>query len=101
MSKKSKRPSFADFKKKSLKDPKLKSEYDALDAEFSLMGQIIAVRKMQNLSQADVAKLLNTKQPAIARLEAGGCFKTSIERLYQYAHALGYNLELKFTRDRH
>ena len=100
MSKKSTRPSFSEYKAESLKDPKLKAEYDALDAEFALMSQLIAARKIRKLSQADVAKLLQTKQPAIARLEAGGCFKTSVEKLYQYAHALGYHLEVKFVRDR-
>lgn len=99
MANRKERPSFTSFKSESLKDPKVKAEYDVLDAEFALMGQIIAARKMRNLTQADVAKLLNTKQPTIARLESGGCFKTSIERLYQYAHALGYNLEVKFVRE--
>lgn len=99
MTKSSKRHSFDDFKAQALKDPKFKAEYDALDAEFALMGQLIAARKIRKLSQADVAKMLHTKQPAIARLEAGGCFKTSVEKLYQYAHALGYNLEVKLVRD--
>ena len=94
MTKNSKRPSFDDFKAQALKDPKFKAEYDALEPEFSLMGQLIAARKIQKL-----AKMLRTKQPAIARLEAGGCFKTSVEKLYQYAHALGYHLELKLVRD--
>ena len=100
MTRKSKRPVFSDFKAESLKDPEVKLEYDSLDAEFSLISQIIAARKIQNLSQADVAKLLHTKQPAIARLEAGGCFKTSVENLHRYAHALGYNLEVKLVRER-
>jgi predicted XRE-type DNA-binding protein len=100
MSKKLNRPSFKDFKAESLRDPKVKIEYDALEAEFELMSQMIAARKLRKLSQADVARLLQTKQPAIARLEAGGCFKTSIEKLYQYANVLGYHLQVRLVRIR-
>lgn len=51
MTKNSKRPSFDDFKAQALKGPKFKAEYDALDAEFALMGQLIAARKIRKLSK--------------------------------------------------
>jgi predicted XRE-type DNA-binding protein len=100
MTKSTKRPSLAQFKAEALEEPTFKVEYDALDAEFALMSQLIAARKIRKLSQEDVAKLLHKKQPAIARLESGGCYKTSIEKLHEYAHALGFNLEVKLVRDR-
>lgn len=99
MTKHAKRPTLTQFKTKAFEDPSLKAEYDALDTEFALMGQLIAARKICKLSQNDVAKLLHKKQPAIARLEAGGCYKTSIENLCAYVQALGFNLQIKLVRD--
>ncbi|MGE4350530.1 MAG: hypothetical protein AB7D28_12315 [Candidatus Berkiella sp.] len=43
--------------------------------------------------------MLHTKQPAIAQLESSGCYKQSIEKLHEYVHTLGFNLEVKLVRD--
>ena len=39
-----KRPTLKNFRKKALKDPKVKAEYDALSAAFETKRQMIALR---------------------------------------------------------
>jgi hypothetical protein len=40
-----KRPTFKEFKKKALTDPEVKSEYDALQAEFEVVDKMLMARK--------------------------------------------------------
>ena len=77
------------------REEKFKAAYEALFPKFDIANQLIAARKAAGLSQTEVAKLLKTKQPAIARLECGGYAKTSIEKLQAYAEVLGYALHLQ------
>ena len=89
-----KRPDFKSFKKKSLKDPEVRKEYEALRPEFELMMEFIQARKSKKLSQADLAKKLKLQQPSIARLESGGYSKTSISKLSEYANVMVYSLKV-------
>ena len=41
------------------------------DLRVALMGEIIAVRKEQGISQRELGKLTGIKQPVIARIESG------------------------------
>lgn len=41
------------------------------DLRVALMGEIIAVRKEQGISQCELGKLTGIKQPVIARIESG------------------------------
>ncbi len=82
-----------------LSDPEVKAEYDALEDEFSLYREILKARKAAGLSQADVAKRMESTQSAVARLEAAGGSKKhspSINTLRRYAEAVGCHLEIKF-----
>lgn len=98
-----KRPSFNDFKKEASKQDKFKKEYDKLKPEFDLADQLILARRRSQISQADLADMLHTKQPAIARFENGGFEKTSFSKLKEYANALGYSLHVKLipNKDQH
>ncbi len=49
---------------KMLANPKVKTEYDALEDEFSLLHQMLAARNAAKLSQDDVARKMGTKQHA-------------------------------------
>ena len=84
-----------------LEHPEFQAEYDALEEEFSVFESLIAARKAAGLSQAEVAKRMGTKPPAIARLEsAGGKHKPSptLNTLRRYATAVGCKLEIKLLR---
>ena len=46
----SKKPSFEEFKKKSLRDKKIKAEYDLLRTKFELLEKFIKARKKARYS---------------------------------------------------
>jgi transcriptional regulator with XRE-family HTH domain len=87
---------WEDFKKKRFEeDFELKKEYDKLELEYKIISQIIDLRKKKKISQKQLAELVNTKQPSIARLESGD-YNPSIDFLKKIAEVLGAELEIKF-----
>lgn len=87
---------FDEFKKKSLKNPKIKAEYDKLQPEFALIDALIKARAKKNLTQKQLAKKIGTKQSVISRLEIGKANPT-FSFLKRLAKALNSNLEIHFT----
>ncbi len=84
--------------KKMLKDPAVKTAYDALADEFGLLDELLRARKRAGLTQADVAARMGTQTPAVARLESGGGRKRhspSLGTLRKYAAAVGCDLEIR------
>lgn len=78
-----------------MRDPIFKAEYDALEPEFALIKEMLQARKRAGLTQADVAKRMGTKAPAIARLESPisrSQHSPGIGTLRKYAHAVGCEL---------
>jgi len=89
-----------ELKEKALKRKKVKEEYDALEPEFSLLGELLQARQKAGLSQAEVADKMGTKAPAVTRLESSlssGKHSPSIATLKKYAQALGCHLEIKIV----
>lgn len=86
--------SFDAFKKRMLKDPKVKAEYDALEEEFALASELIGARARSKLSQEEVAKRMGTSQSAVARMESGRTLP-STSSLVKYAKAVGHRVEIK------
>lgn len=90
-----------------MRDPTFKSEYDALENEYSFLKEMLQARKRAGLTQADVAKRMGTKAPAIARLESTVSrdkHSPGIDTLRKYASAVGCELiiHLKpFARKKH
>lgn len=85
--------------KRMLDAPAVKAESDALEDEFTLLDELLKARKRANMTQADVAKAMNTKAPAVARIESGGGSKKhspSIATLRRYAEAVGCKLKISF-----
>ena len=85
--------SFADFKKKALKNPAFKREYDALESEFALARELIGARAKAKLSQQEVARRMGTSQSAVARMESGRTLP-STSSLVKYAKAVGRELRI-------
>jgi ribosome-binding protein aMBF1 (putative translation factor) len=79
------------------RDPKYVKAYDALEDEFALAAALIDARAKAGLSQAQVAKKMETSQPAVARLE-GGKANPSLDTLRRYAKATGTRLRISFER---
>lgn len=84
---------IADLKKRWMDDADFQAEYEAVDAEFSIIEALIRARKSANLSQTQLAERLGTTQSAIARLEAGGVSPT-LSTLRRYADATGSKLKV-------
>ena len=83
---------------KMLKNSAVKAEVDKLNREeFAILDEILAARKESGLTQAQIAKLMGTQAPAVARLEsslATGKHSPSLNTLRKYAAAVGKKIEL-------
>ncbi len=83
---------------KMLKNSAVKAEVDKLNREeFAILDEILAARKESGLTQSQIAKLMGTQAPAVARLEsslATGKHSPSLSTLRKYAAALGKKIEL-------
>lgn len=93
----------SELKAKALSNPKVKTAYDDIAPEFTLLRQMLKARQTAGLSQADVAALMGTKPPAVTRLESSlgnGKHSPSLATLQKYAHAVGYELQIKLVRPR-
>ena len=87
---------FDKFLKESLKNPKVKAEYDKLKPEYALISAIIGARSKKKLTQKDLARKMGTKQSVISRLESGNA-NPSFGFLKRLAKALNSDLEIKFS----
>lgn len=83
-----------------LKDKEFKAEYEALEEEFALAKEVIALRKQKNLTQKELAEKSGTSQPAIARLESGNYRNLSLSFLRRVAGALGAIPEVHLRKTR-
>ena len=87
---------FNDFLKESLKDPKIKAEYDKLQPEFAMIQAVIDARVKKGVTQKELAEKIGTKQSVISRLESGRA-NPSVAFLKKLAQALNSHLEIRFT----
>ena len=87
---------YEEVKARILADPEVKAAYDALEPAF----QIARLRIERGLTQAQLAELVGTKQPSIARLERGTS-EPSLAFLRKLAAALGMRVEINFVPVEH
>jgi ribosome-binding protein aMBF1 (putative translation factor) len=85
---------WKDYKKKLLKNPEFKKEYDALQPEYELAKSIIAYRIVNGLTQKQLAAKVKTKQSSISRLE-GASGKPSLAFIEKIAKALDVKLVIR------
>ena len=85
---------ISELKKRWMRDPKFRKEYEKADEEFAIVEALIRARAKAKLSQAELAKRIGTTQSAIARLEGGGV-SPSLATLRRYAEATGTKLHLE------
>ena len=86
---------------KMMKNPAVRAEYERIEREeIPMLDAILAARKAAGLTQAQVAKRMGTKAPAVARLENAlvtGTPSPSLNTLRKYAAALGKKLEVRLA----
>ena len=77
------------------KDPEFRGEFDRLQLARKVKG----LREKKKMSQVDLAALTGTKQPNIARLEAGKVIPR-LDFLEKVARALGGHLDVRIVEDK-
>jgi ribosome-binding protein aMBF1 (putative translation factor) len=77
------------------KDADYTETYEALAEEFDLARTLIEARTAAGLSQAQLARRMNTSQSYIARIE-GGTVRPSTDALERFAHATRTRLRIVF-----
>ncbi len=91
---KNKTTSYEEFEAELLKDPEIRKEYEALKPKYAMIQSLIERRNQLRISQTKLAMIVGTQQPAISRLENGGC-NTTIGTLFKVTDALGLDIEFK------
>ena len=85
--------------KKLMRRPAVRAEVERLDREESaLLDALLKARQEAGLTQAQVAELMGTQAPAVARLEralATGKHSPSVATLRRYVKACGKRLVLQ------
>ena len=70
--------------------------YDALEAEYRLIDQLLSARARAGMTQKAVAERMGTTKSAVCRLEGvARKHAPSIATLQRYAEAVGCDLEVK------
>jgi len=77
-----------------LKDQEFKEEWDKLELRYVVIRQLIKIRNTYNLSQAQLAKRLDTTQSVISRIE-NGTVNVGIDFIDNLARAFNKKVELK------
>jgi transcriptional regulator with XRE-family HTH domain len=76
-------------------DPRLARAVEDLVVEMKLEQQIVALREKRGLSQKQLAKLLGTSQPYVAKLESGRTRNLGVKTLVKCARALGASVSIR------
>ena len=87
--------SIDELHKRWSKNAKYKNAYDDLEGEYALISALIDARVSAGLTQAQLAKRMQTTQSVIARLE-GGQVHPSTRTLEKLAVATGRKLKISF-----
>src|SRR5271157_3065240 len=87
---------FDKYLETQMRNPEFRKAYDELEDEYELAKQIIRFRIDRNLTQTQLARLVGTSQPAIARLESGNHRNLTLAFLFRIAKALDLRPEFRF-----
>ena len=78
-----------------LSDPERKSEYDALEAEFSIIQAMIDARKRCGITQKELSERTGIAQGDISKIENGSA-NPSLRTLKRLAAGMNTRLKLVF-----
>jgi predicted XRE-type DNA-binding protein len=76
-------------------DPRLAREVDEILNEMRLEEDLTALREKCKLTQRQVAKLIGTSQPYVAKLESGRIKNVGVGTIVKYARALGATVSVQ------
>jgi len=87
-------PKFEDWEAEKIKDRDFLAAAEELEPGY----QVARLRMLRGLTQAQLAEMVGTRQPSIARLE-NGTSGPSLSFLTKIAEALGAKIEIKLIHD--
>ena len=82
-----------EIEKQRQNNPEFRKAWDESRAEYKLIGEMVSLRKQENITQKELASLTGNKQQVISRIER----KESIPTIRVFSHildALGYELQI-------
>jgi DNA-binding XRE family transcriptional regulator len=85
-------PKFEDWEEKQINDPDFMAAAEELEPGY----QVARLRMLRGLTQAQLAEMVGTRQPSIARLENGSS-TPSLSFLSKIAEALNAKIEFKLV----
>lgn len=88
---------YKDFLNEQLQNESFKKEYDALEAEFSIIQAMLDARKAAGLTQKELATRTGIAQADISKLENGNA-NPSLRTLQRLAEGMGMKLKLEFVQ---
>lgn len=88
-------PSFEDWESKKITDPDFLAAAEALEPGY----QVARLRMLRGLTQTQLAELVGTHQPSIARLENGSSVP-SLSFLNRIAAALDAKFEIRLVAEK-
>lgn len=86
---------FEKMKKRLMRNPAFRKEYEATRTEFEIARAVIRARIEKGLTQKQLADKLHTKQSAISRVESARTLP-SLSFLKRLANVLGISLQVSF-----
>jgi DNA-binding XRE family transcriptional regulator len=87
-------PRFEDWEAEKIKDPEFAAAAEELEPGY----QIARLRILRGLTQAQLAEMVGTRQPSIARLENGSSIP-SLSFLQKIATALNAKIEVRLVTE--
>lgn len=89
-----------EFLRRAAKRKGFSEAYNALEAEYRLIDEMLRARTRAGLTQDAVADRMGTTKSAVSRLEAIGKHSPSLATLKRYAEAVGCDLRVKLVRQK-
>lgn len=80
-----------------IKNEEFAEAYELERERLQIAHRVKALREKKHMTQSELAHLIGTKQPSIARLEAGN-YWPRIDMLEKIAWALGTQLDVRFVK---
>lgn len=74
-------------------DPDFRKVWDESREEYRLLGEMIAIRRQQHITQGELAKKVGSRQQVISRIEKKEQSPT-LKTFCNMLDALGYKLEI-------
>ncbi|MBI5524750.1 MAG: helix-turn-helix transcriptional regulator [Deltaproteobacteria bacterium] len=94
-----KKTNFDTYLEDQLRDPAFAARFEKAGEAWDVALQLAALRKEAGLSQKDLARILNTSQQQISRLESPGYEGHSLANLRRVARALHARVRVVFERE--